>query len=443
MREVPTAPPSTSNVLPSTEMVSSSAPLVIPKFLSPLPRLTTTQKSLLQHFMSSASSITSCHSQIQEETCRGIVPMALKIPSLFSAIMALSQIHKDSYNTTSPASEDGNRRIQQLSTSSMQSLRQELQSVETATTESTLATILTLCMCDIHTGGNKSQSWRVHFDGARALLTAMGHPKNFKDAPRGSTRKFLERWYISIEALAALTAKGLPTGQLRSGEMLSDASEDVYLDDYFGFSTDLISVFREIGAAAWERRRMSSQPSEGRQLSEADFEEEINLLERLIKDMISRDDASPPRFYPGVAAILSEQQMQEFALGNKAYQHTALIHLYRRVRQLPASSVQVQDSVKTIIECTSAIKPSSGLSPCIVLTTPLFTAGCEAIGPDRAIVADLLSRLYRSVRVKNIQQALDYLQLHWKKANEFESKGWVFPQGMGHRELLTATNANM
>jgi len=88
----------------------------------------------------------------------------------------------------------------------------------------------------------------------------------------------------------------------------------------------------------------------------------------------------------------------------------------------------VQGSVKVIISCASQIEPKPGLSPWIVLLTPLFTAGCEAIGPDRLKVEALLHQLYVTVRIRNIQQALEYLQAHWYKIDEFGDKEWIIGQ---------------
>lgn len=437
----------------TTPAISTASPVasdIVSKFITsttldvratvqPLSQLTATQRCLLHHFVTCASSIISCHSEIQSVTCKGLVPMAMQVPSLFSAIMALSQIHKDSLNLPGPEASGGggSRLIQHYGTSSMQSLRQELQNSNTSKV-STLATILTLCMCEIHTGGNKSKSWRVHFDGARALLSAMGTPSDLKNAVSDDDiQKFLERWYISIEALAALTSKGLPTGQLRSLdiEMTPQGKREVFLDDYFGFTTDLVFAFREIGAAAWERRRMNLYTEDQVKLSEHDFQKVVTSLEASIKQMMVRDGMSPPSFYPGVAAKLSHIQMLEFYVCNKAYQHTALIHLYRRVKQLPSASIQVQESVKAIIDCASQIEPKSGLSPWIVLLTPLFTAGYEAIGADRLTVEILLRQLYVTVRIRNIQQALEYLQTYWSKIDNSGDKEWLTAQGKHASEL--------
>ena len=130
----------------------------------------------------------------------------------------------------------------------------------------------------------------------------------------------LQRWYTFISALAAISLQGLRAGDLHPAisptpspdPPLSAANEKkevaLFLDDYFGFSTDLVDMFKEIGAAAWERRILSSNSplaldseSEAMRvhvnLSEEDLTTEVCNLELRVLDMMARD---PPPFYPGV-----------------------------------------------------------------------------------------------------------------------------------------------
>lgn len=163
--------------------------------------------------------------------------MALKTPSLFSAILALSQTHKEAGIETPAGPDSQLSLVQNFRSTSMQGLRRDLITFDPKTAEASLATILTLCLCEIHAGDYESKTWRVHFDGARAVLAAIGRSADSTSVTRGSTYEFLERWYVSIEALAALTAKGLPKGPLRvSGgiEPIVESIEGTFIDDYLG-----------------------------------------------------------------------------------------------------------------------------------------------------------------------------------------------------------------
>lgn len=334
--------------------------------------------------------------------------MALEYPALLSAILALSSIHKTSLY---PPQGEPNEIIT-YKTSSIIKLRSDLSQFNERMRNAALATILTLCMCEIHSGADKPRSWRLHLEGAKAFIAS-----DSEETPLTSASSLLRRWYTSIEALAAITAKGLPAGELTPGSASvpdhAETSEQIFLDDYFGFSTDLPAAFKEIGAAAWKRRSTLLQPDAFQSLSELDFKGEADSLEASIQAMIDRDQVSPPKFYPGVEGYLSSDAIHEFRLCNETYQHAALIHIERRVRLEPKESPAVQRSVKRILGCARQIIPKTGLSPWIVLTMPLFTAGREAIGEDRVIVTDLMTRLYESLKLKNIRRSLDLLESSW------------------------------
>lgn len=415
-----------------TAMIASGIPRQeIYEVVDPTSWMTAGQKALLNHFVLSASQITSCHPSLQDEYCRTLLPMAVQTPSLFSAVMALSQTHREA-GIEIPAPDGQMSLVQSFRGASIQSLSKDLEVFDVRTAEASLATILTLCLCEIHAGSYESKSWRVHFDGARAVLAAISRSSGNRIAIRGSTLEFLERWYISIEALAALTAKGLPRGQLKGSDgaqPVVESQDGIYIDDYIGFSTDLIPVFREIGAAAWEQRRRDAGSPEACRAPQAEFDEEIEVLETSIRNMITRDIMYPPSFYPGVREKLSENQIEDYCLVNRTYQHAALIHLYRRVQKLARTSPQVQNSVKAILDCANRITLTAGLSPWIVLATPLFTAGCDALGNDRLQVADLFQQLYTSLRIRNMLRGLEVLHQHWDRVDA-GSQDWSALQGL-------------
>jgi hypothetical protein len=202
---------------------------------------------------------------------------------------------------------------------------------------------------------------------------------------------------------------------------------EAFLDDYFGFSTDLVDAFKEIGAAAWERRSLAANNSSSAAessahvlLSEEDLQTEADILEKSVEDMIARDATTLPKFYPGVKESLNDDVAEEFYACNRAYQHTALLYIYRRVRQLPRTDEKVQVAVKNILECVASIKPRSGLSPYIVLTMPLFTAGREALGEDREIVRHALRDLGNSLKLRNVWRSLEFLEAEWESGDEIQ-----------------------
>jgi hypothetical protein len=410
--------------VPSSSLVTMDrVPCVMSNFLLPveidsLSSISFVDKLLLHYFIDNASRAIACHPSVQQEVCRVVIPMALESPALFYATIALSAIHWKSLTSNDLDDLNGKKLIAGLKAASLRHLREELESLDGKHSDNLLATARTLFLCEVHAGGDRPRTWRAHFEGAKALIVALESNSPSWTSNQHSSRQFLRRWYSVTEALVALTADGLSKGQLTEfgpSALIAEGSDDAYLDVYTGCSTDLSLVFREIGAVAWERRRAMTDPHHIRFLDD-DFKREADWLEQSVRRMMERSKIQPPIFDVTVSGSVSPQQANEFILCNEAYQHTALIHIHRRVRNLHPSSPEVQSSVKRIIDCIDGIIPAPGLSPLVVLTTPLFTAGCEALASDRDAVRRLLRNMFDLLRIPNVRRALEVLEAFWERS---------------------------
>lgn len=416
---------STIATTPSSSPSSPDLPLT--REIDPFSSLSGSQKALLHHFIRDASHVTSCHVGMQQEICQMIVPMALQTPSLLYATMALSAIHLEALNNhsgTVKAVPD----IARLMARSLEHFRLELQDPARKGSDALLATARTLCLAEIHSGAVQPNTWRVHVEGAKALMNTTQSTAT----PTTAFRKYLDRWYRSIVALTALNANGPPIGEVHAQRGLSDgfiSDGPDYLDDYWGFTVHLADIFREIGAMAWQRHQHITGPTTGlktlKTSGNPEFEERASRLENSVLGLIDRyAQEGQLLFYPGVKETLSDDSIREFMLCNESFQHTALIHIHRRVRKAPASSPEVQRSVKRILDCTSQIVPRSGLSPWVMLTTPLFTAGCEALGEDREAFRQLFISLHNTTRIPNVLQSLKFLETYWAYETHNENEDW-------------------
>jgi Fungal specific transcription factor domain/Fungal Zn(2)-Cys(6) binuclear cluster domain len=384
---------------------ASERALSVPQALPVFPTLSTTESGLLYHYTEEASGITCCGSHVQKELCSLVLPMAVESPALMNATVAWAAMHSVEFRGHIDGTSDPVRFIATLKARSIEHLRRELQKPEIDHGDALLATVRTLCQCEIHSGSDQSSAWRIHIKGAKALMDYL-EKSNRPNRPRP---RLLYRWYAAVDSLASLAACG-STAMIEAkggSQIFSEDAEDVpYLDDYNGYSTDLSHIIGEIGAAvAAMRPGDSSSP------------EQADLLERAIFTIMERDNNGQPRFYPGVVERLTSQAIQEYSLCNQAYQQTALVYVRRQLRGLPRESSEIQDSVKRIIKCVRSITPSYGLSPAIVLTTPLFTAGCEALGEDRVTIRRLLGQLYELLKIRNIKLALEVLEASWADEN--------------------------
>ncbi|KAE9370410.1 hypothetical protein N431DRAFT_343068 [Stipitochalara longipes BDJ] len=384
---------------------ASTAALSVPQELPVFPTLSTIETGLLYHYTEEASRITCCGSHVQKELCQLVVPMAVESPALMKATLAWAAMHSVEFRGQISGVSDPMQFIATLKAKSIEYLRRELQKPDMVHGDALLATVRTLCQCEIHSGSNQSSAWRVHIKGAKALMNAIEWSRRGK----GSQPRLLSRWYAAMDSLATLASCGTTAmieKEDKAQELLGDLGHaTAYLDDYNGYSTDLSCVIGEIGSAVAAVRQGSSSS------------EQAERLESAILTIMERDNNSAPVFYPEVVERLTPQAIQEYSLCNQAYQHTALIYVRWQLRGLPRDAPEIQDSVRRIIECVSSITPSYGLSPAIVLTTPLFTAGCEALGEDRETIRRLLSQLYQLLKIRNIKLALEVLEAFWADKN--------------------------
>lgn len=396
-------------------------PLFAP--VDPFVNLGTLDRSLLDHFINGTSHVISCHSKVQEDVCRVIVPAALQSPTLFYATAALSAIHQKSRLGFGSDNLRQDPLISRLLSNSLFGLQSDLLEKDVNKSSVLLATIRTLFLCEVHAGGDRPGTWRAHFEGAKALMLDIESWAGYSSKQRDSTRYFLKRWYNMTESFVALTTDGLASGQLaRFGPRTLDGDEEekVYLDEYAGFATDLTPIFREIGAAAWERRN-HARPTI---LEEGDLDEEAASLATCIWARLDEQKIKTPKFRPGVEEQLSTRQKADFLSCNQIWHHMALIYIYRRISSHPAASPPVQSSVKTILTCIESLTATAGLTPLVVMTTPLFAAGCEAQGEDRDRVRTLLSNMFNLLSIPNIYRSLEVLESFWASTERGETQDW-------------------
>ncbi|KIW02722.1 uncharacterized protein PV09_06156 [Verruconis gallopava] len=348
--------------------------------LQPLELVPASSRQLLHHFTEKASMISS-HPHIRDLICSQIIPYALQTPSLLYATMALSAINRhslsDSYSTEKFALQPETAELIALS---VRHLRQEVNELKGEARSTIIHTIRMLCTCEIFSGKADS-SWRVHVEGAKAIMELGlqgGRPQEVQYAS-GPDKWLASRWFLSIEALTSLTERGLRNSEAeqstaRFGPKTAFGEDglfdpDFYYDVYGGYSSDLNRVFRRIGSAALERRRLQDNMLP----SESALGEEATFLEQSIHFMRKRDQDNGLRIPPELR--LRDGDLHQLAACNEAYMFTALIHVHRRVRGLPHHAEQVQSCVKAIIAAAMSILPVRELSPWVLLTTPLFTAG--------------------------------------------------------------------
>lgn len=335
-------------------------------------------KLLLNHFITHVSKLMS-HTSVREQACQ-ILPVALETPSLLYATLAFSALHLSTliYTNSSNATGGGicDTSVADILACSITHLRQELEDKDPTCnvnhTPGLLHTVKTLCLFEIYSGKYDS-SWRAHLKGARALLktTSTGLSTN-----ASSGGWLIARWYISIEALSALTNDETHDEQQQVIQPIIDSvvTQGSMLDIYAGYSADLHLAFRDIGSLMQKYASTKDESCGGDILPDLLRHcDECIEIEQRVENMIHRDKDGGLRISAEIS--LSAEEIRMFTACNTAYQYSALLHIRRRLYNMAPESGQIQQCVRGILDAVCNVLPVTVLSPWILLTTPIFTAG--------------------------------------------------------------------
>lgn len=332
------------------------------------------EKSLWSHYMTTASMVAS-HVQLRDQICRQILPMVIHLPSLLYGTLALSALHRSAMLNAVPAQYLPEETVSNLVSKSVKHLRQEIQSNTFYPRHLLLHTIRTLCVCEIYSGKADS-SWRIHVGGARALLHST--PSTLDIGESDEPHWLTLRWYNSMEALTALTHRGstLQTEtdmQLFTRDNGFENPHDHHLDIYTGYAADLNAVFKTIGFLSAQRRQLLNSKNEFSTKAHNDLQTQAGHLESIVQEMIRRDGKDGLQLPANLT--LHRDELKQFTACNVAYQHSALLHIYRRLQNKSPDCEEVQASVRKILEVVTQVLPMQPLSPWALLTTPIFSAG--------------------------------------------------------------------
>lgn len=410
------------------QAVPSEDRIEIRKSLHDLSALPPSQRLLLDHFMSCTTVSLSCHPIIQHDFCKVLMPMALQTPHLLAAILAFAGVHRIALGLPQSTSQ-----LEFLKCVSLQQLRAVLTQPSSNLTDAVVATTLTLCTADIISDSRMPGSWRLHLEGTAAIISA--HLQQVRDSPEAlsSTASLLWRWYLSIEALSLLCGNLAisPSPRSRMALQMRQIIKNNEIDDMAGFSASLIPVFGDINLLAQEsselwRRRESQhqhqeQPPPEDDIGVSDMPNELirSRCYQLINDVRRMLANHEPRFRPLVDASLSSLHKMDFVSLDETYHHVALLHLYRRVLNLPSSSALVQSSVSQIISRIGSMHFPPEPCPGVAVLQPVFTAGCEALEPaQQEDIRGLLSRIETRYGVGNAKSVRVFLEALWVRRSE-------------------------
>nr|RBR00058.1 hypothetical protein FVER53263_20755 [Fusarium verticillioides] len=359
---------------------------------------------LFQFYLSETMRLTVPSNYAKTEICRFLVPMSLQEPGLLYAVMAFAAIHLDAISMLPGNSQ---RLIDSLHWASINHLRRLLEHADTTSQTVALATTRTLCQAQIYGG---TSLWRIHLDGARAIIQSSQTGQVMTRPNIAVNTGFLDSWFHNAEALASLSPAGLLGGQLL---FHGQSDSGAFLDIYGGVMSDLPALFKEVGALLEKKHTRTPE-----------LELETDNLVQQILDRLSRDKAENMIIASDMLSSLSAKDIQNYAFSNAGFLCMALLHLYCSMRSLPPFAAEVRFCVAQIINCAHKMSRESGLSPRVLLVSPLFTAGLYAIGSARDEIRHELTDIGRWMKTPHLFKTLELLERVWLQHPDDSTRTW-------------------
>ncbi|CAM1503632.1 Fc.00g012230.m01.CDS01 [Cosmosporella sp. VM-42] len=413
-RAAPQGPVRTSPTLPPVARGIIQNP-------SQLSQLSSSHRVLLDHFLHTVTRSFSLHVATHHGFCTTYLPMALdSSTALLPTILEAAALHRRSLGL--PQDE---RELVALRHASIRQFKVPTIGQDDATDDQAVATALMLCLCDILAGGEMTNSWKLHLQGAAAMLrqACEGH-QDGSEKQTSITRNFLWRWCESLEVLSLLGPTSNPEGQI-----VNDEDSD-YIDEFHGFSRGLIHVIQEVKLLLMERRSLQELWAnlEGQSLQDClgklsyVMEERSRLAIRKVKSSLSRNSYT---FHPSIQSFISPKIQSDFISIDRAFHHGILLNIYQRVQDLPLNHPNIEESVEAILMNLSQMELRDEACPGVAMLQPLFDAGCGSSRQDHRVrVLELMDSLEKCYGMGNVSRARTFLQEYWLEWDHQRGQGF-------------------
>ncbi|KAI4727900.1 hypothetical protein E4T49_04343 [Aureobasidium sp. EXF-10728] len=345
-----------------------------------------------------------------------VLTVAAQTPHLLSAALALScdQVRRLRGND----SIELHNRASFFLRKAITGLRKAMNDPTEASNFSTICTVLFLCTNEVMAGN--TMAMRTHLHGAENLLSlALGKNRHETVTDLDDKKLFLVRWFAVVDIFASIMSLDKTTssdGQFWNIGAPNGTSSPQHIDEFVGFSLELMPVLARIGRMArLQRRRKVLGSSLGSGYAEmADdldmlLADNILLTEQQLSLLFTR--ASSPSLLHTQDPVL----VDEAVYVHQMFVHAALLHLYRRVQELPELDPKPAIALGSMLDLLGKLRPESPAN--VLILWPLFTAGCEAEDPDlRDYIEACMGRI-RNYGWGNADAASAALRAYWDEGN--------------------------
>ena len=227
-----------------------------------------------------------------------------------------------------------------------------------------------------------------------------------------------------------------------------DANEDYRIDCLLGFTTRCVAILAQIASLArrcdWERLDPETNRARPEWRPSPSVLEEAEKLQAELEVARTHSHKQCPHHGPeccdstsGTGATPASSSSHygdggggldaiESTATNSAFHWAGLIHLLRRVHNLPRSDLRVQNAVREIVGELNKVRKGGNVEACLLF--PMFTAGVEAEEQSsRDAVLDRVKGA-EGVGMCQVGRARALMEEVWRTGKEWEGlvKGEFF-----------------
>lgn len=338
--------------------------------------------------------------------CEPPVSLAMESQPVLLAICELAEAHRTLRDECWVRSESfgcNNRRLDCLA-----SVREQLRlgDSDTASLSQLLVAVLLLYFLDgFLECANQSASTSSHQAGVRAIIDHLGGFAALIDMGHAGTNMLLSE-FASTDLTRALLDDRAPS--LPDDVWLRIEQGTVWWEKETYNGTTLASVFQTMAQMSFYRQSIVKsghcEPSM----------EMCRMFERSLQPsylLLSLDQIRSPDTYTMHEHSL-DHNLQAVSF-TRAFQHSALIYLYRAICGLPPRHCLVQQHVQSCAESIQSISPTSKSHNCIIF--PLYIMGAHAFTPGhQSLVLERLAVIYQSIHFGSVLSVRGALQDMWE-----------------------------